>query len=138
MVVRETTNPPEMEDARIQLEEPGDAGSEVRFPVLFLYPLHAQTDFIKAVGEGESVLQHLEYILPLPWDERGEYRVEDVECYMETSVGGLIKVGKKLALVKLLRSGKVEVVDGLVRIYVVPKARAAEWIEEFKKRRGKQ
>ncbi|KAF2173776.1 hypothetical protein M409DRAFT_62037 [Zasmidium cellare ATCC 36951] len=138
VVVRETANPPEMEDARIQLEDPQEAGSEVRFPVLFLYPLHAQTDFIKAVGEGESVLQHLEYILPLPWDEKGEYRVEDVECYMETSAGGLIKAGKKLALVKLLGSGKVEVVDGLVRIYVVPKARAAEWIEEFQKRRGKQ
>jgi hypothetical protein len=50
----------------------------------------------------------------------------------------LIKAGKKLSLIKLLGSGKVEIVDGLVRIYVVPKARSGEWIAEFKARRGKQ
>lgn len=127
-----------MEDAAISLEDPKDPASELSFPVLFLYPLHAQTDFIKAVREGESVVQHLEYILPLPWDEKGEYRLDDVECYMETSGGGLIKAGKKLTLVKLLGSGKMEILDGLVRIYVVPKARASEWIEQFKLRRGKQ
>lgn len=123
----------------MRLEDVGDAASSLRFPVLFLYPLHAQTDFVKAVEEGESVGTHLEYLLPVPWDERGEYAgVEGVECYMETSVGGLIKVGKKLGLGKVLGSGKVEVVDGLVRVYVVPKARATEWIDEFKRRRGKQ
>lgn len=62
--------------------------------------------------------------------------IEGVEAYMETSVGGLIKVGKKMALYKVLQSGKVVVSDGLVKISIVPKGRCAAWIEEFKKRRG--
>lgn len=62
--------------------------------------------------------------------------IEGVDAYMETSVGGLIKVGKKMPLHKVLQSGKVVVSDGLVRISVVPKGKSAAWIEEFKKRRG--
>ena len=128
-----------MEDAKITLEKKTDPASEMSFPVLLLYPLHAQTDFIKTFKEAEALVDHLEYILPLPWDSSGEYgNGEDVECYMETAQGGLIKAGKKLSLIKLLGSGKVEIVDGLVRVFVVPKKRATEWIEQFKLRKGKQ
>jgi hypothetical protein len=81
--------------------------------------------------------EHLDYIFPLPWDEQHEYTTANVEAYMETSAGGLIKVGKKMSLGKVLGSGKPEVVDGLATISVVPKDRAAGWIEEFKKRKGK-
>lgn len=56
---------------------------------------------------------------------------------METTAGGLIKVGKKMLLGKVLGCGKVEILDGLVKINVVPKDKAASWIEEFKKRVGK-
>lgn len=136
---RTTSSPPEMEDAAITLADPNDASSTLTFPVIFLYPLHAQSDFVKAVQESESLNQHLGYILPVPWDEKQAYaRAEDVECYMETIEAGLIKAGKNLSLLKILGSGKVEIVDGLIRIFVVPKARAGEWIEQFKKRRGKQ
>ncbi|EME42587.1 hypothetical protein DOTSEDRAFT_73430 [Dothistroma septosporum NZE10] len=136
---RETDSPPEMEDAKISLERGDDPMSEISFPVLLLYPLHAQTDFIKTFKESEALADHLEYILPLPWDSEGQYgQAEDVECYMETAQGGLIKAGKKLSLVKVLGSGKVEVVDGLIRVFVVPERRAGEWIEQFKLRRGKQ
>lgn len=138
VVVKKTNSPPEMEDANISLNDPNDADSELTFPVLFLYPLAGQTDFVKAVGEQESLSQHLEYILPVPWDEAQEYKLDDVECYMETTAGGLIKAGKKLGLIKLLGSGKLGIVDGLVRVFVVPKAKASEWIEQFKLRRGKQ
>ncbi|KAK5240447.1 HSP70/90 co-chaperone, partial [Cryomyces antarcticus] len=54
---------------------------------------------------------------------------------METVSGGLIKAGKKMSLLKILNSGKVEVVDGMLKIDVVPKAKAAEWIEDFKRKR---
>ena len=126
-----------MEDAAIKLAQALDASSELTFPVLLLYPAHSQTDFIKACSEKENLEQHLEYIFPLPWDEGREYTVDNVEAYMETAAGGLIKAGKKMALGKILGSGKVEVTDGLVRISVLPKSRAADWIEEFKRRKPK-
>ena len=134
---RTTDRPPEMPEAAIALEDPADASSTLSFPVILLYPVHAQTDFIKQFRETESLDEHLSYILPVPWDEEHEYTLENVDCYMETIEGGLIKAGKRLSLLKLLSSGKLEVVDGLVRVSVVPKNKAAGWIEDFKKRRGK-
>lgn len=92
---------------------------------------------MKAFSEKEKIAQHLEYIFPLPWDLSNEYTVDSVDAYMETTVGGLIKVGKKMSLGKILGSGKVEVTDGLVKINIVPKEKAAGWIEEFKKRNVK-
>jgi hypothetical protein len=138
IITRSTDRPPEMPEASIALEDPLDASSTLSFPVMFLYPVHAQTDFIKKFQEHESMDDHLSYIFPVPWDEDGVYTSSNVECYMETIEGGLIKAGKKLSLLKLLSSGKLEVTDGLVRVSVVPKGKAAEWIEDFKKRRGKQ
>lgn len=133
---RTTVRPPsDMEDAQIKLEAPLDPASTLSIPVLLLYPLHAQTDFVKAFRESETLAEHLAYILPVPWDEKGEYAAESVECYVETAAGGLVKAGKKLPLLKILGTGKVELVDGLLSVNVLPKGAAAAWIEEFKRRR---
>jgi hypothetical protein len=138
ILTRKTANPPDLEDAELKLENPLDPSSTLIFPVILLYPTDSQSDFIKAFSEKEKLGEHLDYIFPLPWDEKHEYTPEGVEAYMETSAGGLIKVGKKMSLGKVLGSGKPEVVDGLATISVVPKDRAAAWIEEFKKRKGKK
>ncbi|KAH9841252.1 tpr repeat protein [Teratosphaeria destructans] len=137
ILTRETSATPDMGDAVISLTDPKNINSTLTFPVILLYPLAAQSDFIKAIAEDESLADHLEYTLPVPWDESSEYCKDGVECYMETAAGGLIKAGKNLSLGKLLGSGKVEVVDGLVRISVVPRAKASTWIQEWKKRNGK-
>ncbi|KAK3066697.1 HSP70/90 co-chaperone [Teratosphaeriaceae sp. CCFEE 6253] len=137
IAARKTASPPEMEDANVKLEDPVNANSTLTIPMMLLYPLHAQSDFVKACTEHETVMQHLEYVLPTPWDEKHEYTLQSVDCYMETLQGGLIKAGKKLSLLKLLASGKVEIVDGLVSVYVVPRARATEWNDVFKRRKGK-
>ncbi|GME39945.1 Tetratricopeptide-like helical [Neofusicoccum parvum] len=133
---RETGADPDTGDAKVALAEPLDPSSVLSFPVILLYPLDAQSDFVQACAETDSLGQHLEYILPVPWDEAGEYTHAGTECYLETSSGGLIKAGKKVPLGKLLAGGTVEIVDGLVKVNVVPKARAQEWIAEFKKRKG--
>ncbi|OCK88154.1 TPR repeat protein-like protein [Cenococcum geophilum 1.58] len=132
---RTTDQAPEMEDATIKLAQPLDHSSALSIPVILLYPLHLQSDFVKAFQETESLGEHLSYIFPLPWDEKNEYKAESVDCYVETIANGLIKAGKKLPLLKVLASGKVEIVDGLLKVNVVPQAKAAGWIEEFKKRR---
>ena len=134
---RSTDQAPDLEDAEVKLADANDPSSTLSFPAILLYPLHSQSDFIKAFSEKEKIGQHLEYIFPLPWKGGEEYTVEGVDTYMETKEGGLIKVGKKMSLGKVLGSGKVEVTDGLVRISVVPTKRSGEWIEEFKKRNVK-
>ncbi|KAI8954086.1 TPR-like protein [Xylaria longipes] len=134
---RATAQPPEMEDAGVKLvPDPDDPASHLAFPTVLLYPAHLKSDFIKAFNETDSLADHLRYVFPLPWDTEGAYTLAGVECYMETIAGGLIKLGKKVPLLKVLSGGKVEVVDEVVRIFVLPKAQAAGWVEEFKMKKA--
>lgn len=135
--VRKTAQPPEMEDAKIALvPDPADPTSSLTFPTVLLYPLQLESDFIKAFGEMDSIGDHLAYMLPLPWDQKREYTPAGVECYMETITGGLVKVGRKVSLLKVLGAGNVEVVDEVVKIFVVPKTKAPAWIEEYKSKKS--
>lgn len=131
--------PVDAQDAEIKLEDASDATSEISVPVLLLYPVAAQSELVKGIRESETISEHLEYILPdAPWDIEREYqKVEDVQCYMETKEGGLIKVGKKVTMGKVLGGGKVEIQDGLCRVFVVANGKVNGWIEEFKRRRGR-
>ena len=132
--VRTTSTPPDLEDAVIRLvPDPLSPKSTLVFPALLFYPLHAQTDFVKAFGEAQTLAGHFEYLFPLPWDRNGEYLKDRVHAYVETKVGGLVKWGKNVPLLKVIGNGKVEVVDQVVRVNLVPKARDAEFIEKFKK-----
>ncbi|KAI1398344.1 TPR-like protein [Hypoxylon fuscum] len=134
---RTTAQPPEMEDAKLQLvPDPDDPRSSLSFPAVLLYPAHLESDFIKAFNETDTLADHLGYVFPLPWDQAREYTLAGVECYMETLSGGLIKVGKKVSLLKTLCSGNVEVVDEVVRLFVLPKAKAAAWVQEFKTKKA--
>jgi tetratricopeptide (TPR) repeat protein len=133
---RSTDQPPEMEDAGIKMvPDPANPESTLVFPTVLLYPVHLESDFIKAFGEAESLEQHFKYVFPLPWDKEGVYSINGVECYVET-VSGLMKVGKKVPLLKVLAGGNVEVVDEVVKVFVVPKARAEAWVKEFKEKRA--
>lgn len=129
---------PDMADAEIRLvPDPLSPESTLEFPTMFLYPMHNNSDFIKAFSEKDAIYQHLSIMLPLPWDSKGEYKVNTCECYMDTTSGGIMKVGKKVRLLEILSNDKVEVLDGLVRIHIVPQTLAAKWIDELKKKRGK-
>ncbi|KAA8909461.1 tetratricopeptide repeat domain-containing protein [Sphaerosporella brunnea] len=133
---RKTSSPPELPDGiKIAFAEEGKPESGLTFPVLLIYHLHLQTDMIAAMPETTTVGEQLTEVLsePLPWDEKKEYSVNSVECYMETKMGGLVKFGRKVSLLELLSGGKVEIVDGLVKVLVVPRARNAEFIEKWKK-----
>ncbi|KJR85834.1 TPR repeat protein [Sporothrix schenckii 1099-18] len=142
---RTTAQPPEMEDAAVRLE-PEDDGtydldvskSTVSYPTVLLYPLKLQSDFIKAFNETESLGDHLAYILPVPWDTTAkDYAAPaGVDCYMETIAGSLVKVGKKMALGKILAQASVEVVDEVVRVFVVPREQAESWVREFKEKKA--
>lgn len=136
--VRGTEKPPDLEDALIRLSpDPLSRTSLLEFPVMLLYPTHHQTDLIKAFAEKDWLSHHLSYILPLPWDSKKEFTMNSIDCYVETVSGGLMKVGKNLKLLDILSNEKTEIVDGLVKIYVVPREQAGQWIEEVKKQKGR-
>lgn len=126
--------PSDMQDARVELvPDPDDPTSSLVFPTVLLYPEHLETDFIKAFGETQTLEEHLGYVFPLPWDGAGAYTLDGVSCYVETKDGGVLKMGKRVPLLKVLATGKVEVVDEVARIYVLPNDKAEAWITKFKK-----
>ena len=130
--------PPNMADAELRLvPDPLSPKSTLEFPTMFLYPVHNQSDFIKAFAEADTILDHLSYMLPAPWDTKGEYKAGSIDCFMDTISGGMIKAGKKVPLLEILGGDNVEVLDGLVRIYVVPTQSVSKWIAEVKSKRGK-
>ncbi|AEO70780.1 9b3efc1f-d56e-47c3-85fd-39035d5cf31d [Thermothielavioides terrestris] len=136
---RATGRPPDMEDARVALAPDDlDPASALVFPTLLLYPCHLESDFIKAFSERECLDQHFGYVFPLPWDRAGEYSAAGVECYVESVSGGLVKVGRKVPLLQVLAGGNVEVVDDLLKVFVVPKARAEGWVREWKENKKKE
>lgn len=133
ITVRMTGKPPDMGGAKMELmPDPDDARSTLSIPTVLLYPVHLESDFIKAFKEDEMLDQHFGYVFPLPWDREGVYTAAGVECFLETVTGGLVKVGKRVPLLKVLGKDNIEVVDGVVKIFVVPKSRADTWICEFK------
>jgi hypothetical protein len=67
------------------------------------------------------------------WDRRKEYTADNVECFMEVEKAtgrGLIKVGKAAPLEKALKGRTI--FDGIVRIFVIPKAKVTDWVNEWK------
>jgi len=53
-----------------------------------------------------------------------------MEITKEGGKMGLIKVGKKVELAKALKGRTL--MDGLIRINVVPRAKAASWVSQIK------
>lgn len=134
---RTTDQPPEMEDARLMLvPDEDDPRSALSFPTVLLYPLHLESDFIKGFVETQTLEEHLGYVFPLPWDRTGAYTLAGVECYVETREGGLLKMGKRVPLLKVLGTGKVEVVDEVLRVFVLPKEGAEAWVKKFKEQKA--
>ncbi|KAG5997398.1 hypothetical protein E4U43_002643 [Claviceps pusilla] len=131
---RTTSQPPEMGDTKLELvPDPDDPRSTLAFPTVLLYPEDLESDFIKAFNETHTLEEHLSYVFPLPWDKDGVYTLAGVSCYVETREGGVLKMGKRVPLLKVLGTGKVDVVDEVVRIYVVPNAKAEAWVDKFKR-----
>lgn len=129
---------PDMADAEIRLvPDPLSPESTLEFPTMFLYPMHNQSDFVRAFSEKDALYQHLSIMLPLPWDSKGEYQLSTCDCYMDTISGGMMKIGKKISMLEILSNSKIEILDSLVRVYVVPQALATIWIDEIKRKRGK-
>ncbi|ROT40593.1 TPR-like protein [Sodiomyces alkalinus F11] len=133
---RSTGADPEMGDARVKLvPDEEDPRSSLVVPVVVLYPLELESDFVAAFGEADSLGDHLGYMLPPPWDGKGGYAsVDRVECFVEKMGGGLVKWGKRVPLLKLLGTGNVEIVDDVLKVFVLPKEKAASWVEDYKSR----
>ena len=69
IVQKSTGQAPELEDAEVALEDALDANSELRTPVLLLYPTAGQSELVKAVKESETMGDVLSMVLPVPFEQ---------------------------------------------------------------------
>lgn len=138
VTVTRSIQTPDLEDAVIQLEDPLDPASCLHYPLLFMYPISAQSDFVKAAAETSTLKDQLEMVLAEPphWDVGHEYTPNNVVVYVETKVGGLAKAGPKAPFYKLVKEGNIELVDGIIRLMVIPKNMSTLFVEEWKRRKA--
>ncbi|KAJ1026974.1 hypothetical protein NDA16_002267 [Ustilago loliicola] len=131
-------------------------------PVFFMYPQHAQSDFISDYHEDTPLSTYLSTIFPLssrgslPWDTAAEYYEGNLQVYATTKRDRLLKLGKKLTLRQVIDQGFKEadkaqgedevrdrdglvMRDGILSLVVVPKGNAEEeWVGKFKAEREKK
>jgi tetratricopeptide (TPR) repeat protein len=132
--LRYSPRPPDLGDAKISLSNPIDATSLLAFPIIFLYPLTFESDFVQQCAERETFGDEIDMILSNspPWDTKGQYKPALVDLFIETKTGSVLKLGRKVTLGNVLATGKVEIWDSVIQIYIVPKTESAAWVEDFK------
>ncbi|KAG5519846.1 hypothetical protein PMAC_000121 [Pneumocystis sp. 'macacae'] len=116
-------------DAVLRLDEPLNPASTLLFPVAVAYPLARVSDFVAQVAETATLGELLVCVLgsTRDWDRGGEYRADRVSVCMETR-GGVVGFGQEECVGEAVRRSGTELVDGIVRVLVLPTARVGEWV----------
>lgn len=129
-----------LEDAKLRLEDDKDFESQLIFPAMILYPSVDEFDFIAEISELTTPFEILSMLLERPkeWFEDPKHKnfnIKSLNCFMETESGGLIKVGKNVAINKALMSDspKAPLFDNGLRLYVVPEEDVKSWISTWSK-----
>lgn len=118
------------------------------FPVFFLYPQHATSDFISEYDETIPFTSHLREMFPSTheelekrpaWDQQGEYLVQSLVVYATTHQNRILKVGKKMNLRDVFKASEgghgdgLELKNGCLTFVVLPKGDVEQrWIQRFK------
>lgn len=137
---------------------PDPIRTPVVFPILFLYPVHFQSDLISHFHEDTSIASHLDLMFPtteagetLPWDTKKEYVNSNLNVYVTTKRKRLLKLGKKITLREVLDKGAmnadkakgierdgVVMMNGFISFVILPKGEGeTKWIAQFKADRDK-
>lgn len=129
--------------------DPDNSGSLI-IPTFFLYPQYATSDLISHFSEDTAFEEQLTEMFPPKapapgWDKGGEYLLGNLNVYVITRRGRLLKVGRKMTLRDVYSASKgkgeehdgLEIKDGCLNFVVLPKGEAEQnWITEFKTRRS--
>lgn len=123
----------------LRFETKDDPSTQLLWPTMLVYYQpgidftrlqEARSDLIAGFPETMTVGEQMAEVLAQPVD--ADYRPGNVDVYMETKTRGLVKVGQRVSLLAALSNPKVEVVDGVVMLYVVAKRFAEEFVTTWK------
>lgn len=112
-------------------------GGRASFPVLFLYPQHAQCDFVESFLEDDFFADHLDrlFACQADWDVEGKYTSTcKVKLYMvKQSTGSLIEVDLEWQLLDVFKKGIITSYHrGLLAVHILPKDNHSEFTGRFK------
>lgn len=151
-----TSQPPDLPaGSELQLSDPEDLTSALQMPCAVLYPLAYQSDFLARVYEVDTLGEQAAMVLsePAPWDGEHKYTSDGVDLFVElrrpdaesrkgmtkdqvASAPALVKCRPETTFGQVLANPKVDLVDGVAKIYIVPKADSKQWISDFKAERA--
>ncbi|KAH3667155.1 hypothetical protein OGAPHI_002804 [Ogataea philodendri] len=122
----------------IRLEDPDDIETQLIIPTMVLYPTTDEFDLISEVSELSTSGDLIEIVLDRPesfFEDPKHTNFKQLEAFMETESGGLIKAGKKVTFNSILGSAspRVPLFDNMMRIFLVPKAESKTWISKWSK-----
>lgn len=132
-----------LRDATIHLEDETDFESQLIYPAIVMYPTTNEFDFVATVGELTPVQDMIEVLTdrPIEWfNIKGHenFTSKQLQVYMETETGGLVKAGKKLTFHDILKRNtpKVPLFDYALKLYLVPKSDSQKWLETWDKKKA--
>lgn len=138
-----TLAPGEMiEKAELTLYDPLDVESQILFPVIIFYPTADSFDFFEKFSELGTPKEILTTLFEKPGSfENPKFKyfsLENVQCFLETESGGLIKIGKNVTISEVLQrpSPKVPLFDNALKMYVVPKQESPDWLSKWNKQQA--
>ncbi|KAG7845476.1 hypothetical protein KL941_003322 [Ogataea angusta] len=123
---------------QIHLEDPEDIETQLIIPTMVLYPTTDEFDFVNEVSELSTPGELIELVMDRPdsyFEDPKHKNFRQMEAYMETESGGLIKAGKKVTFNAILSAAtpRVPLFDNVMRIYFVPRADSKTWISKWNK-----
>ncbi|CDK26603.1 unnamed protein product [Kuraishia capsulata CBS 1993] len=129
-----------MKETTIKLEDAHDVESQLIFSVLVLYPTTTEFDLVDQISELTTPKQIMEMVTNRDPEyykdpQHQEFTTKKLEAYMETESGGVVKVGKNVDLSKVLMtpSPKIPMFDNYLKLYLVPKSAAPDWLQKWDK-----
>ncbi|CAE6530470.1 unnamed protein product [Rhizoctonia solani] len=123
---------------------PYPAAAELICRVVLVYPQYGQTDLIVRFSTEDTLGAHLGTILPgpetggdvpfAPWDEKQEYTSTNVNVYVKTRKGRVLRLGRNKTLAEICKTARgkegeddgLVVGQGVIAFVVVPKGSLAE------------
>ena len=132
VTLTESSNPANIGNSSIWLDDSSNPISTLHIPVSFFYPTANQSDLVSAFAESSSFGDQLDVVLAEqpPWDVHAEYHPLKVSIYGMTPARKLLHIGRNRTLKDVLPS--ITIHDQLATFLVVPKAKRDAFVVQWK------
>jgi len=108
-------------------------GDHLAFPVMFIYPEVAESDFIQCFIENQRFSEHFQAMFAerAPWDEDFKYKPKELNIYLANDKNKLIKINPMKKLSSILNRDDY-IIPNIPVFQIIPKS-STVFLTNFKK-----